>query len=199
MILFNPAFYYFDYSKKEASEILECYFSREFNFKKIIGTCNPLDVEMPYFRQILLGKNYLLVGNSFALPYNGVIKAYGNPKFLSELLEIMFEVQIKPVKNWKKHAIKFANSNYRQALNYKINDKQLIKKLLKRNALIKVMKGYMLIVGPDKDISKKNNSKYNDEGCFTDDIKLVVGLVKDELERKTNSKQENEINLTKTF
>jgi len=159
------------------SRIREAYLSEKLELGKLFSMRHPLNPKNPYFRQILPCKGYLLIANTFSIPWGGVVKIYGEPDTLAKIVKKMLQRQLIPNENWKYDAKAFAcNSTHH------FNNEKIAKDLLSRDGLVKINGGYAFIVAREKKSEESGGERF----CFMTDIEMITRLVRKELERKNN-------------
>ena len=165
--LLNPYYEiaFSSFSRQETSKLHKYYFSVPIPLDAIFSTRHPLRNEVPYFRQIQLGKGYVLVSNTFAAWNAGVIKIYGTPERLAEVVEKMLEAQIWKKGGWEQDAKDIAN-----AYHYTIRDNGHFGMLLANRGIIKVMGSHLFVVNR---IGRMKRMEFS----FTDRLDDVVKLV----------------------
>jgi len=165
--LVNP--YYmvaFSESSRQATKKLhELYFSDSVSLDSLFRIRHPLRHEVPYFRQIQLGKGYILVSNTFAVWNAGVIKIYGTPERIAEVVGRMVAIQIQNKEGWEQGAKDKAG-----ACHYTIRNNEHFGALLANNGIIKIMDSYLFAVNKT---DRKNETEFSFTDRFDDVVKLV--------------------------
>ena len=164
-----------EHMKDAFAPIEMAYLSEKMDFDDLFGIRHPMDPKNPYFRQVLLCNGYILISNSFSMPWSGVIKICGEPKELAKIMHEMLQKQLIQDNDWKKDAKAFAFGS-----EHFFNDEEKSGILLSRDGLVKINGGYAFVVAP-----KKNDQKFGEEQfCFLTDINMLAKLVQKELERR---------------
>jgi len=166
------------FSRQTTKELHELYFSEPIPLDAIFSIRHPLRDEVPYFRQIQLGKGYILVSNTFTAWNAGVIKIYGTPERLAEIVGRMLAIQIQKKEDWKQDA-----KDKAAACHYTIRDNGHFGELLASNVVIKIMCSYLFVVS-------RTDRKKEMEFSFTDRFNDVVKLVYVQLAKEINESKQ---------
>jgi len=174
--LVNPyyAVAFSESSRQTTKKLHELYFSDLVSLDSLFRIRHPLRDEVPYFRQIQLGKGYILVSNTFAAWDAGVIKIYGTPERLAEVVGRMVVIHIKKKDGWEQDAKDKAGTCH-----YTIRNNEHFGTLLTSKGIIKIMDSYLFVVN-------KTDRKKEMEFSFTDRFDDVVKLVYTQLAKEIN-------------